>query len=74
MVKAVDGCKTSAVPPQPNGIRAGHDVPATTVPPPTARHRLPPTHGADDHDDPVYVPDSDHRRDPTYLAGRAPDA
>ena len=50
LVKAIDGCKTSAVPPQPNGVPAMvtpvTTVPAITVPPVT----LPPDRAAGDRD------------------------
>lgn len=35
IVKAVDGCKVTAVPPQPGGVVPATTVPATTVPAPT---------------------------------------
>ncbi len=64
VVKPVDGCKNSAVPPQPNGIppvstpttvpATAPTVPTTVAPAPTA----PPTTV------PAYVPGQDHRRDP----------
>jgi murein DD-endopeptidase MepM/ murein hydrolase activator NlpD len=56
VVKAVDGCKTSAVPPQPGDI-----IPATTVPPaaptPTVPATTIPTPTT------VFVPPLQHRRD-----------
>jgi LysM repeat protein len=70
VVKAVDGCKTSAVPPQPNGVPGmvtpttvvpGVPGPAATVPaatvPPVATVPAPTTTV------PAYVPGQDHRRD-----------
>lgn len=65
-VKAVDGCKTTAVPAQPGGT-----VPATTVPPPTGpAPTLPPTAGPAPTTTTVYVPVA-HRRDGTYVDGTA---
>ncbi len=62
VVKAVDGCMVSAVPPQPNGIPVGvpttttpSSIPATTIP--TSAAPTTPTTPA-----PVYVPIA-HRRD-----------
>ena len=72
VVKAVDGCKTSAVPPQPDGSVPATTVPATTVPPPTGpAPTLPPvTVPAPTTTTTVYVPVA-HRRDTTYLDGTA---
>ena len=69
-VKAVDGCKTSAVPPQPNGSVPPTTVPPTTVPPPTGpAPTLPPIAApAPTTTTTVYVPVA-HRRDATYLDG-----
>ena len=70
MVKAVDGCKTSAVPPQPDGVPGmvtpttvvpGSPVPGASVPtttaPPTATVPAPTTTV------PAYVPPQEPRRD-----------
>jgi LysM repeat protein len=55
IVKAIDGCKTSAVPPQPGDVTPPTTVPAATVPAaPTTTVPEPPTT--------VYVPVA-HRRD-----------
>jgi LysM repeat protein len=76
VVKAVDGCKTSAVPPQPNGVPGmvtpttvvpgnpvpGAPVPATTVPPVT-------TVPAPTTTVPAYVPGQENRRDGDPGAG-----
>jgi hypothetical protein len=61
-VKAVDACKTSAVPPQPGDVVPGTAVPApTTVPPagpiPTVPATTIPTTTT------VFVPPIQHRRD-----------
>ena len=56
VVKAVDGCKTSAVPPQPGDI-----VPATTVPPATPTPAVPAT--TTPTPTTVFVPPLQHRRD-----------
>jgi murein DD-endopeptidase MepM/ murein hydrolase activator NlpD len=70
-VKAVDGCKTSAVPPQPNGNVPATTVPATTVPAPTGpAPTLPPVTEPAPTTTTVYVPVA-HRRDATYLDGTA---
>ena len=60
VVKAVDGCKVSTVPPQPNGVPVG--VPTTTTPstPTTIPTSTAPTTTV--APPPVYVP-IDHRRD-----------
>ena len=65
VVKAVDGCKNTAVPPQPNGIPTmpgGTTVPAPTVPTTVAAA---PTPTAPTTTVPTYVPVDDHRRDAT---------
>ncbi|MEP7201119.1 MAG: LysM peptidoglycan-binding domain-containing M23 family metallopeptidase [Ilumatobacteraceae bacterium] len=69
-VKAVDGCKTTAVPPQPGGTVPATTVPPATVPPPTGpAPTLPPVIvPAPTTTTTVYVP-VDHRRDGTYLDG-----
>ena len=72
VVKAVDGCKTSAVPPQPGDI-----VPATTVPAPTtvAPAAPIPTVPATTVPTPttVFVPPVQHRRDlPDPFAAERP--
>jgi Peptidase family M23/LysM domain len=61
IVRAVDGCKNSAVPPQPNGIPPV-TVP-TTVPAPTVPTTVPPAPTAPTTTVPPYVPGQDHRRD-----------
>lgn len=61
VVRAVDGCKNNAVPPQPNGI------PTVTTPTPTPAPTVPPTVApaptAPATTVPAYVPGDDHRRD-----------
>jgi len=57
VVKAVDGCKVTAVPPQPNGVPVG--VPTTTTPTTVPTSTAPTTTTVAP---PVYVP-IDHRRD-----------
>jgi hypothetical protein len=61
VVKAVDGCKNSAVPPQPDGSGGAPTTtaPATTVPVTTVPDATPTT---------VYVPPA-HRRDAAYTTG-----
>jgi LysM repeat protein len=71
VVRAVDGCKTTAVPPQPNGIPvigAPTTVPATTPPttpatPATTPPAAAPATTAPTTTVPAYVPALDHRRD-----------
>jgi hypothetical protein len=77
VVKAVDGCKNSAVPPQPNGIPPivtpttvpGLTVPATTVPATTVPSKVPvpapivPAVTVPTTTVAPYVPSQDHRRD-----------
>jgi murein DD-endopeptidase MepM/ murein hydrolase activator NlpD len=70
VVKAVDGCKVTAVPPQPNGIPVGvpttttpSTVPATTIPTGAATTTTTPQ--------PVYVP-IDHRRDISDMTDLVP--
>jgi Peptidase family M23/LysM domain len=71
VVKAVDGCKSSAVPPQPNGIppvvAPVPAVPATPAPAAPVTPVAAPTTTV-----PAYVPGQDHRRepDPTVVASR----
>jgi murein DD-endopeptidase MepM/ murein hydrolase activator NlpD len=60
VVKAIDGCKSSAVPPQPNGIPP-MGGPAPTVPAPSAT--VPTVTTAPTTTVPPYVPGEDHRRD-----------
>jgi len=64
VVKAVDGCKNSAVPPQPNGIPpvvTPPTVPAPTTP--TVPTTVAPAPTAPTTTVPAYVPAQDHRRD-----------
>jgi LysM repeat protein len=73
VVKAVDGCRTTTVPPQPNGVPPGGPAPtapAPTVPPVAAPAPTVPT--APTTTVPTYVPEQDHRRpaDPTVPVGR----
>ena len=72
VVKAVDGCKTSAVPPQPGDI-----VPATTVPAPTTAPPAAPIPTVPVTTVPtpttVFVPPIQHRRDlPDPFAAERP--
>ncbi len=60
VVKAVDGCKTSAVPSQPNGVPAVSTP--TTIPQPTVPTTVAPAPTAPTTTVPVYVPADDHRR------------
>ena len=70
-IRAVDGCKTTAVPPQPDGSVPATTVPASTVPPPTGpAPTLPPVTVPTPTTTTVYVPVA-HRRDTTYLDGTA---
>src|SRR6185369_13533900 len=58
VVKAVDGCKTSAVPSQPNGVPAVSTP--TTIPQPTVPTTVAPAPTAPTTTVPVYVPADDH--------------
>ncbi len=60
VVKAVDGCKNSTVPPQPNGIPV---TTPTTPPAPTVPTTVAPAPTAPTTTVPAYVPGDDHRRD-----------
>ena len=72
VVKAVDGCKTSVVPPQPGDIVPATTVPApTTVPPPAPIPTVPATTVPTPTT--VFVPPVQHRRDlPDPFAAERP--
>ena len=65
-VKAVDGCKVTAVPPQPNGVVPAAPtttVPVVVVPAPTVAEPTTTT---------VYIPPPVHRRDVVIVSGPTP--
>jgi hypothetical protein len=64
VVKAVDGCKNSVVPPQPNGIPPVSTPTTVPAPAPTVPPTIAPAPTAPPTTVPVYVPGQDHRRDP----------
>jgi LysM repeat protein len=72
VVKAVDGCKTTAVPPQPNGIppvgTPAPAVPSPIAPAPTLPAVTVPAPTVPTTTIPAYVPGQDHRRDPDPTA------
>jgi Peptidase family M23 len=71
VVNAINGCGTTAVPPQPNGIPPV-GTPAPTVPAPTVPPAAIPTPTVPATTVPAPVPGQDHRRipDPTGVVGR----
>ncbi len=67
-VKAVDGCKVTAVPPQPNGVVPAAPittVPVVVAPAPTVAEPTTTTTT-------VYVPPPVHRRDVVIVSGPTP--
>jgi LysM repeat protein len=77
VVKAVDGCKNSAVPPQPGNVVPDTTVPATTVPAkgpiPTLPAPTVPATPVPTTTTTVFVPPVQHRRDlPDPLAASRP--